>query len=228
MHRSKPDRKYLACAKLLTTVMSFSIRQSRAGMENVPSSGPVIICANHVSYVDPVVLAHALIDYGAHPYFLAKKSLFSVPVIGFLLKTTRQLPVDRNDSSAGGAFAAAENVLERGRVLAVFPEGTITRRDDYWPMPARSGAARLALRTGATVVPTATWGGQEIAPAYGRGRLRLFTSNKVSVRFGKPIVFGQESDPSDATVDQVSHEIMSKIVAELSVLRQQRSPLQEN
>lgn len=224
MSRPQPDRKYLACARLVTSVMSVLVRREWQGLENIPASGPVIICVNHVSYVDPVAVAHALISRKAYPYFLAKESLFSVPIVGMLMRAAKQVPVARQSAAAGRAYQAAENILAAGHVLVVFPEGTITRRDDYWPMPPRSGAARLALASGAPVVPVATFGGQKIAPAYGRGRLNFFQTSRVRIRFGKPLVFGQNPTPTAAEVTQVSEQIMSKIVSELSVLRHELTP----
>lgn len=224
MHRPQPDRKYLACARLLTSVMSVSVRRQWHGLENVPASGPVIVCANHVSYVDPVAIAHALLKHRAYPYFLAKESLFTLPVIGSLMKAAKQVPVARESGASGQAYSAAEHVLAENNVLVVFPEGTITRRDDYWPMSPRSGAARLALTTGAPVVPVASWGGQTIAPAYGRGKFRLVRTSPVQIRCGKPVVFNQNTTPTATEVSDVSQQIMSAIVTELAVLRQESPP----
>ena len=124
---------------------------------HLPDSGPVIVISNHVSYVDPIAVARYLIWHGRWPRFLGKAELWKMPVIGWLARGCRQIPVHRGTANASQALDAAAEALEQGELVILYPEGTRTRDPDLWPMVPRTGAARLALTTGVPVIPVASW-----------------------------------------------------------------------
>ena len=123
------------------------------GMENIPATGPVIIVANHISHADPLALAHYVYDAGRWPQYLAKASVFRIPVVGPILRWVEQIPVERGTVDARKALDSAVAAIEAGGCVLIYPEGTTTKEPDLWPMRGKTGAARLWLATGAPVVP---------------------------------------------------------------------------
>lgn len=136
------------------------------GTEHVPATGGVILAVNHVSYADPLIFVRFAWDAGRIPRTLAKESLFGAPVFGAVLRGARQIPVSRGSAQASGSLLAAEEALRDGECLCIYPEGTVTRDPQWWPMRARTGAARLALATGVPVIPVAQWGAQHFYDRY--------------------------------------------------------------
>jgi 1-acyl-sn-glycerol-3-phosphate acyltransferase len=130
--------------------------------ERIPLTGPAILAINHISYADPLTVAHFIYDLPRNPQFLAKHTLFELPVVRGVLNRTKQIPVRRNTRDAGAALEAAVTAIGNGAGVAIYPEGTCTRDPDLWPMLGKTGVARLALSTGAPVFPVAQWGAQAI------------------------------------------------------------------
>jgi 1-acyl-sn-glycerol-3-phosphate acyltransferase len=155
-------------------------------IRNVPADSGLILAINHVSYAD--VLAMCLFSYrsGRYPVFLAKSTLFEVKGIGRVVRGTGQLPVYRGQSNAALVLRDAERGLRDGACVIFYPEATVTRDPDMWPMVAKTGVARLALATGAPVIPVAQWGAQRILP-YGSKRPHLFPRTTVRVVAGPPV-----------------------------------------
>jgi 1-acyl-sn-glycerol-3-phosphate acyltransferase len=133
------------------------------GMEHVPRTGGLIVAANHISEADPLALCYYLYACGHYPVFLAKLALFGRGFVARVVRGTGQIPVDR-DRGAAAALKPAEDALAAGQCVVVYPEGTCTRDPDLWPMTGQTGAARLALASGAPVVPLASWGAHELLP----------------------------------------------------------------
>jgi len=126
---------------------------------HIPATGPAIIVANHISYADPFVLARFVYDAGRVPRFLAKRGLFRIAVIGYILRRTGQIPVDRATARARESLEDAVAALRRGEIVIIYPEGTVTRNPDWWPDRGKNGAARLAqLAPDVPVIPVAQWG----------------------------------------------------------------------
>jgi 1-acyl-sn-glycerol-3-phosphate acyltransferase len=145
--------------KPLMIVMS---RTDWRGMQNIPAAGPVIIVANHISHADPFALAHYVYDAGRWPQYLAKSSLFRMPMIGPILGWVRQIPVERGTVDARRALDSAVAAIEAGDCVLIYPEGTTSKEPDLWPMKGKTGAARLWLITKAPVVPVVMWGPEQL------------------------------------------------------------------
>lgn len=128
------------------------------GMENIPADGGFITAVNHNSALDPLSYAHFQYNTGRVPRLLAKATLFDVFFVGMMLRGTGQIPVFRESTDAANAFRAAVDAVNRGECVAFYPEGTLTRDPDHWPMVGKTGVARVALATKAPVVPVAQWG----------------------------------------------------------------------
>ena len=150
-----------------------------SGMKNIPQSGGVIIAANHMSEFDPFVVAHYVYDAGRWPQFLAKSSLFKIPVLGPVVKAVRQIPVYRGTIDASKALDAAIAAIGRGEAVIIYPEGTTPKSGELWPGKGKTGIARLWLETGVPVVPVATWGAQQVFDPRTR-KLRLQAADRRS------------------------------------------------
>ena len=172
---------------LLKPPFTMLMRRDWSGMENIPPTGyGCIIAANHVSYIDPIVLAHYIYDAGRVPCYMAKDSLFELPVAGWIMNNARQIPVHRETGDARAALQDAIEAIKGGAALVIYPEGTVTRDPDFWPMHPKNGVARLALATGAPVIPVGQFGAQQIYDHYDR-KLSLFPPKTVRVRAGEPV-----------------------------------------
>jgi 1-acyl-sn-glycerol-3-phosphate acyltransferase len=166
--------------------MNILMNKRWEGLQHLPSGG-FIMCPNHLTEIDPFLIGHLLYSNGIIPHFLAKESLFRIPAFGRWIKWAGQIPVDRRGGvSALGSLDAARNVLARGGAIIVYPEGTLTRDPDLWPMRGRTGAARLAFDTQAPVIPVAHWGAHELLPQYAR-RLYIFPRKTARVVVGAPV-----------------------------------------
>jgi len=179
-------RSAVIVLKPLLTVLT---RRTWLGRENVPLSGGVVLVANHISMADPLVLAHFVYDLPREPRFLGKVSVFEAPVLGRVLRGAGQIPVQRDSVDAVKALDAAVEAVSRGECVIIYPEGTCTEDPDLWPMKGRTGVARLALLTGAPVVPVAQWGAQRLHDPRTR-TVRLRPRTPVAVRAGAPVDLG--------------------------------------
>jgi 1-acyl-sn-glycerol-3-phosphate acyltransferase len=153
--------------------------------ERLPRTGPVLLVVNHVSVLDPLACARLVYDHGRIPHFLAKEAVFK-GLAGHVLRDAGQIPVARGSSEARGSLAAAVADLEAGNVVVIYPEGSVTRDEHWWPMQARTGVARLALTTDAVVLPVAQWGPQRVHD-YHTKELHLRPRTPAEYSIGEPV-----------------------------------------
>lgn len=199
-----------------------------SGLENIPSTGGFVLAANHVSNIDHFPLAHALVEIGRAPHFLAKSSLFDPPVLRQVMTGTGQIPVYRGTARATTALSAAFAAVRDGVCVCVYPEGTITRQGDYWPMTGKPGAARIALETGCPLVPVAIWGTQEILKPYaGRFVPRVLPRHAVAVRVGPALDLDDlRGQPvNGALLAEVTERLMDAITVLLEEIRGEQAPM---
>lgn len=227
-----PDRAgdllFRGLATVVRGIYSAAISKEITGHENLPGSGGYIVVANHITEIDPVTVAYPVYTHGTIPRFLAKDSLFRVPVLGYFLTKTAQIPVSRGSMDAKKSLDSARAVIKAGGAVLIYPEGTLTRDPDLWPMAGRTGAARLALATGAPVLPLAHWGDQELLPPRAR-RPHLFPRKKARVRIGRPIDFSdlvspEGGRPSREALEQATERMMGAVTSLLEDLRGQKAP----
>ena len=166
-----------------TVSLLFKLRYRHG--ERIPATGPVLLVANHVSVLDPLSCARLVWDHGRVPHFLAKQSVFKGPA-GTILRHAGQIPVARDSSDAAGSLAAARADLQAGNLVVIYPEGSVTRDPNWWPMQSRTGVARLALTTDAAVVPVAQWGPHEVHD-YHQKKLRLRPRQPADYLVGEPV-----------------------------------------
>ena len=204
----------------------FSVtRRDWRGTENFPADGGFIAAANHMTNIDPLTFAHFLYDSGFAPKILAKSSLFTVPVLGPVLRATGQIPVFRNSADARKSLQAAVTALEDGECVAVFPEGTLTRDPDLWPMVGKTGVARLALTTRVPVIPAAQWGAHNLLGRYEK-LLKPFPRKHVTVVAGPAVYLDDLYDrPLDTvTLREATERVMAAITALLEDIRGEQAP----
>lgn len=169
------------------------------GEENVPASGPVLLVSNHVSYLDPVSIGDAS---PRRVVFMAKQEIFQVAPLGFLLRGVDSFPV-RRGAADRQAVKTALAMLEEGRVVCIFPEGTRWTGPDLGP--AESGAALFALKTGCPVVPVYVDGSARMLDL--KGRLHRA---RITVSFGAPFTFPKGRADRE-TLDRSGREMMAAI-----------------
>jgi 1-acyl-sn-glycerol-3-phosphate acyltransferase len=200
-------------------------RQDWRGAEHLPTDTGFVACVNHISYLDPLSVAHFLHDNGYPPRFLAKESLFRIPVGGRIMHGAGQIPVRRGAADAGQALGAAMRAVEQGECVVVYPEATLTRDPDLWPMVGKTGAARIALATGCPVVPIAQWGVQEILAPYA-SRPRLVPRRTMHVHAGPPLDLDRfRGGPPDAVrLRAVTDLVLASITDLLAGIRGERAP----
>ncbi|MBO3083905.1 lysophospholipid acyltransferase family protein [Cellulomonas fengjieae] len=217
---ARSNRAFRNVARIVRPVLGAMTRPDWSGTENFPREGGFIVAANHMTNIDPLTFAHFLWDNGVAPKVLAKASLFSVPVLGQVLRATGQIPVFRNTASAGESLTAAVTAIQDGDVVAVFPEGTLTRDPDLWPMVGKTGIARLALTTQAPVIPVAQWGPQLLLARYGKV-LKPIPRKKITIVAGPPVVlddlYGRPQDT--ATLREATERVMDAITVLLAGVR---------
>jgi 1-acyl-sn-glycerol-3-phosphate acyltransferase len=211
---------------ILWPLLRLLMRHKWQGRENFPKSGGVILAPNHLSYADWPTVALFSYSYGhRYPVFMIKSPVFEVKFIGRLLYKVGQLPVYRGRGDAGLVLKQAEQALAAGACVVVYPEGTATRDPDLWPMAGKTGAARLALTTGAPVVPIAHWGAQDILP-YGSKKPRLWPRKTVRMAAGPAVDLSAYAGQrlSASTLKAATADIMADITALLATIRHERAP----
>ena len=197
-----------------------------SGKENIPKTGGIILAPNHMSYADWPAIALFSDGYAKrYPVFMIKSAVFEVKVIGPLMYKFGQLPVYRGRGDAGLVLKQAEQALRAGACVIVYPEGTATRDPDLWPMTGKTGAARLALTTGAPVIPIAQWGAQEILP-YGSKKPKLWPRTTVRMTAGPPVDLSayQGQRLGASTLQAATADIMADITGLLGKIRQETPP----
>ncbi|MCW2968688.1 MAG: 1-acylglycerol-3-phosphate O-acyltransferase, partial [Solirubrobacteraceae bacterium] len=186
---------YWLTRAVLQSFFHLYFRLSRIGREHIPQEGPVILAANHRSFLDPFVIGCMV----RRPcYFVAKKELFSNRFIAWFLNCLGAFPIDRGNAD-GDAMSTARAILERGDVVVIFPEGTRTRPGGLG-RPKR-GVGRLALETGAPVVPIAVIGTETVRRGW---RIR---PHKVRIRAGRTLHFPKVAQPSPQLASAVTDRL---------------------
>jgi 1-acyl-sn-glycerol-3-phosphate acyltransferase len=201
------------------------IRKDWRHGERIPRTGGVIIATNHLSWTDPVLLSHFLYNNGRWPVILAKSALFRVPLLGKAVTSLLAIPVERGSSNAARSLHMSAERLKDGCAILFYPEGTCTRDPNLWPMVGKTGAARLALESGAQVIPMAHWGAQELLP-YGQKKPRLFPRKTFHVSVGPPVDLSKyQGKPLRASVlREATADIMAAITEQLAELRGEKAP----
>lgn len=217
---------FRAIAFVLRPFLMLITRRNWTGGEHIPPPGTgVVVAANHISHFDPLTFAHFLWDHGRATRYLAKEGVFRIPVVGRIVAAARQIPVFRESRDASQAYRAAVDAVNAGELVAIYPEGTITRDPGMWPMVGKTGAARIALETGCDVIPVAQWGAHEVLAPYSK-RPRLFPRKVMHVSAGPPVQLDDLRGVALTAeiVRRAQDRIDDAITAQLAAIRHESAP----
>lgn len=216
---------YKLGTKILIPLFRLTMKRDWRGAQNLPQTGRAIVASNHLSYLDVLVLTDFLFCNGRAPRYLGKAGVFRVPIIGKICLAAGQIPVERETDDAKKAVDHAKILLEKGHLLGIYLEGTLTRDENLWPMIAKTGCARLALATDTPVIPVAQWGSQKILPRY-TNRINLFPRKTIEIRAGEPVDLspwkGKHEDPQ--ALIEATAEIMKALTLLLEDMRGEKRP----
>jgi putative phosphoserine phosphatase/1-acylglycerol-3-phosphate O-acyltransferase len=186
------------------------------GVQLIPRQGPVILAANHRSYLDPVVLTGVGMRRGRKLRFLGKKEVFDVPVAGQAMKLLGQIRVDRGTGDSL-PLQKAIDALSRGEAIGIFPQGTIPRGEKFFePLRAKTGVARLAVAADVPVIPVAIWDTEKVWPRNARfpKPQELLARRPVYAKVGEPIHLKLPAgEDSTEAYQELANDVMAAIAA---------------
>ena len=215
------------CANLIIPIFNLFMSRDWKGAENIPAQGRVIVASNHMSYLDVLVFTHFLYRNGRAPRYIGKEGVFKVPVIGKIVLAAGMVPVARESKDASKALDHAVRLLNVGHCVGVYPEGTLTRDPNGWPMVAKTGLARLAIATQTPVVPIAQWGSQIVMPTYEK-KIKFFPRTPIKILVGDPLDlspwYGKENDAE--ALREATAFVMRELTNLLEQLRGEKRPVE--
>lgn len=221
----KLDAGFAIAVPIVKPFLKATTTQQWDGAEKIPATGGVILALNHVSHIDPLTAAHITWDYGRLSRYLAKASLFNVPLVGAVMRGAGQIPVER--AAAGtDALKNAIEAVKAGKLIVVYVEGSITKDPEGWPMVGKSGAARIALATGAPVIPVGQWGAQYLLNGYDK-KFSPFPRKRIQMKVGDPVDLADlehGARPGHEAVAAATDRIMKTIVDLVADIRGEEPP----
>jgi 1-acyl-sn-glycerol-3-phosphate acyltransferase len=213
----------------IEVVWQFLVQSTRFrvwGSRHVPKSGGVLVASNHLSFADPATLTAFCLAAGRVPRYLAKASLWKVPILGRVMRSGRHIPVYRGAATAAEAYRDLVASVRAGECVAIFPEGTFSNDPDGWPMRGKTGVVRAALETGAPVIPVANWGTHHLLPPTARFP-RAVPRKTVELVAGPPVdlsdLAGREL--TRPVLEEATARIMAAITELLVSLRGEQPPV---
>jgi 1-acyl-sn-glycerol-3-phosphate acyltransferase len=194
------------------------------GGRHLPATGGALIAVNHLSHVDPIVLTSYVMAQGRVPRFMAMAELWDMKIVGAPLRGGRHIPVNRKARGVE-AYRAAVEAVRAGEVVVVYPEGGFPEHSDGWPQAAHSGIARMALETGAPVIPVAQWGSNHLLPPTAKVGT-LVPRATLRVLAGEPIALDdlREGRVGATALREAKARIMGRITDQLGQLRGEIPP----
>jgi len=202
--KNHPGWFYYVGRWLMRATLSITTCWRVIGRENIPATGPLIVVANHLSNADPPLVAICI----RRPLmFMAKKELFQIPVISYLMRTFGSFPVDR-DKLDRQALRRADELLADGVAIAMFPEGKRSRSKQL--EEAFPGSALIAAHSGAPLLPVGIAGTEKIGD-----RLFLLRHPRITVRIGRAFSLPTGGKLTKERLTELTGIIMSHIAAEL-------------
>ena len=223
--RSRPSL-FWVLAGIALPLLAFIVKFCFHDREKMPRTGSVIIAPNHFSNIDPIVVGSAIWYLGRAPRFLAKASLLRIPVVGWMLKKSGQIPVERGGvARSAESLKAAAEMVSHGRALIVYPEGSLTRDPNLWPMRGKTGAVRLALEHGIPIVPVAHWGTQDVMARY-TNKISFFPRHIVDIKVGDPVDLSAflGKPLTSSTLAEATSVVLDAIARLLEALRGEKAP----
>ncbi|MGA0077938.1 MAG: lysophospholipid acyltransferase family protein [Candidatus Nanopelagicales bacterium] len=223
--KSSAGKNLKAIAGIVRPPLALLTKREYQGVENLGIDSGIVVCPNHISWIDPLVIAHFLWDNDRPPRFLGKASLFRLPILGKIIKNAGQIPVYRNSNAAALSVNYSIASVKRGEAVVIYPEGTLTRDPNLWPMTGKSGAVNVALSANVPLIPVAQWGAQEMMAPYQK-KLTLFPRKTIKIIAGKQLHLDDlRGRPIDSEVLKVgTARLMREIANLLAQLRKEDPP----
>ncbi|MCS3842393.1 1-acyl-sn-glycerol-3-phosphate acyltransferase [Microbacterium sp. AK031] len=225
--KSRPS-PFWPLAAIVVPAVGYLAKIEIRNKEKLPAKGAFVLAPNHYSEFDPLIVAAAVWRLGRAPRFMAKESLFRVPVLGWLMHKTGMVPVTRATSAAAAkqTIEQSQALVKNERGVIVYPEGTLTRDPDLWPMRGKSGAVRLALAGDIPLIPMAQWGTQHVMGRYQKGLSLWPPRKRVQVLIGDPVDVSDLSGRAgeQAALNEATNRLMNAITALLEELRGEKAP----
>jgi len=209
-----------AVEKFYQGLVGFARRLMRAanievtviGAENIPAESGALLAGNHTGYADFILMGTGPYLHGERLVrFMAKKSVFDVPVLGWLLKLMKHVPVDR--ARGGASIAPAVQMLREGNLVGIFPEATISRSFELANF--KTGAARIAHQAGVPLVPCVIWGSQRI---WTKDLPKHFRDVPVIVRYGEPVALTGDAEADTAELKRQMQSLLDASRSEYASL----------
>jgi 1-acyl-sn-glycerol-3-phosphate acyltransferase len=220
LHKPKAGFWIRLCVAILYPIAGLLFRIRWRNLDRMPATGGVIVAVNHISHVDTILMARLIWQTGRLPRFMIKSTVFDKPVLGAIMRGSKQIPVYRGTSDASRSLDEAVAALAAGEAVIIYPEGTITRDPAGWPMHAKTGMARLVLAAPtAAVVPIGQWGAQQA------GGWSFLRRRVASASIGNPM--DMTGYPTQLTLDNlrtITDDIMRAIRAEVALVRGEPAP----
>lgn len=223
-HKPKAGFWVRTCVVVLYPLDGLLFRIRFRHLDRIPANGGVILAANHISHVDTVLMARLVWQAGRIPRFMVKSGVFEQPMLGQIMRGARQIPVSRGTADAAKSLEAARAALDAGEAVVIYPEGTLTKDPQQWPMQAKSGLARLVLLApDAPVIPIGQWGSQHVKHhrPWHAFRRRLAAA---SVGPSVDLAEFRTAEPTARTLYAVTDRIMTAIRDEVAALRGETPP----
>jgi len=218
LHQPKAGFWIRLCVVLIYPLCSVLFRIRWHHLDRMPARGGVIVVINHISYVDTLLMARLIWQTGRIPRFMIKSGVFDKPVLGAIMRGSKQIPVVRGTADAAKSLEAAIAALDAGEAVIIYPEGTITRDPEQWPMQPKSGIARLILAAPhVPVVPIGQWGAQKVLG----NKLALLRRRRVEASLGEPLDMSQHAG-EPVTIDRlraVTDQTMRAVRNEVAQIR---------
>ena len=222
---------------VLRLAIKFKVRRISSGEEKIPESGAAIVIAPHLCEFDSMIAPELVTRAGRMPRIFAKSSLWKVPVVKQAFNSGKLIPVERDSANAAKSIDIAREALDHGDIVFIFPEGTTSKDPDSWPMSTKTGAARLALISGAPVIPIMQDGAQFLSkkrtdlswyPKYHSGKKVV-----VRLKVHDPIDFsnvftGKVDNPTPLQIDEVNSIIEQTLTQIVEESREAKAPARYN
>lgn len=219
---------WVMAAAVMFYPLAWLTRSEYRHAERIPRTGPAVLVMNHISHLDPAVDAVFVHRNKRVPRFLAKDSLTKVPVFGKIMVNAGSIPVARGTSTAGDSLEAAHRALSEGKLVLIYPEGTITKDPEFWLKRSYPGVARLALKNDVPVIPVARWGTHEIFNGYTK-KFRPFPRKRVVHSVGEPVDLsayrGKAEEPG--ALREVTDLLMARVLDLLVDVRGEQPPAKQ-
>lgn len=227
LHKPKAGFWIRACVMILYPLdgLLFRIRWRHLDRMPAPETGGVIVAINHVSNIDTVLMARLVWQTGRVPRFLVKSGLFDMAVVGTIMRGAKQIPVYRGTSDAANSLRDAVDAVRQGEAVIFYPEGTITKDPEQWPMQGKTGIARLVLQSPDTpVVPVGQWGAQQ---RRGMPWWKRLGRRPAAASVGEPLDLSRfrGKEPSAEALREITDTIMDAVRVQVAEVRGEPAPV---